>query len=65
MFDAKKDLLEAEIKSSLDTGLMALGHLIVLARETKTKALSEGFSEKEAFELAKAVFEQGMKPVTK
>lgn len=61
MFDPRKDLLEAEIKSGLDTGLMALGHLLVIARETKTKALAEGFSDREAFELAKSVFEQGIK----
>ena len=60
MFNARKDLTEAEIKSQLEEGIMAMGYMIKLSKEAHDKALAEGYDKKQAMEIAKFIIERIM-----
>ena len=55
MFDPKKDLLDAELKSQMGEVTVAVAHMVKLSKQAYDKALSEGYDNQQAMEIAQCV----------
>lgn len=60
MFDPRKDLLDAELRSQADEVSVAVGHMVKLSKEAYDKALGEGYDKQQAMEIAQCVIKHLM-----